>query len=156
MISLHAPSNASDIAAEPRAARTGAAVDVLFTSGAIATLSEEPRPLLVGALQWLDDTHILLFSAHGDAPTDAHELTFDDAIVNPRGSVTFLRANQVVGALHRIDDSDVDDTDDYRIAWQLWQEVAPLRRRMINRCFEALQTKGAAITAADSSPRSGR
>lgn len=133
-------SSASSEADVDNAERLRAALDVLVNTGAIATLSHEPRPVLVGELQWIDERRILLFTAHGDSPADAHPLDFDDAIINSRGSVTFLRDNHVVSALHGIDDSDVGDLDDYRIAWQLWQEVAPLRRDFIGRCFAALRT----------------
>lgn len=123
--------------------RVRAAVDRLFTLGAIAALTDEPRPILVGEVEWMDDTNLFVFAAHGDAPADAHRLTFDDAVINSRGSVTLLRDEHVVGVLHAIDDADVDDPEDYRIAWQLWQEVAPLRRELIDRCFEALQASDA-------------
>jgi hypothetical protein len=139
MITLHASEISSDAGNDFARERVRAAVDLLFAAGTIATLSDEPRPVLIGELQWVNDNQLALFVAHGDAPADAHQLTFDDAIVNPRGSVTFLRNKHVVGALHPIEEADVDDPDDYRIARQLWQEVAPLRRELIARCFAAIR-----------------
>lgn len=139
MITLQIP----PVSSKKQAAGVGgtqvrAASEELFAAGAIATLSDEPRPVLVGEMQWVDDAELLLFTAHGDTRADAHRIRFDEAIVNPSGSVTFLRDHHVAGMLQHIDDADVDDPDDYHIAWQLWQEVAPLRRGFVERCFEAL------------------
>lgn len=125
----------SDAGVEFDALRVRAAIDRLFEDGMIATLSDEPRPILIGELEWSDGAGLVLFTAHGDGPADVHQLIFDDVMINSRGSATFLRAGDVVGALHAIDDADVDDPDDYRIAWQLWQEIAPARRDLIARCF---------------------
>lgn len=118
-----------------------AASDALCASGAIASLTGEPRPILVGHLQWLSVHELLIFTAYGDAPSDAHLLQFDEAMVSEGGSITFLCRGHVAGAIHRIEEADVDDPDDYRIAWELWQEVAPLHRPLIERCFEAIQSK---------------
>lgn len=135
MISLQVPRISSDADAKTDLPSVRAAVERLLATGAIVTLSGEPRPILVGACEWRDARHCLLFAAHGDAVADAHAMAFDEALVNAGGSVTFLRDDHVVGALHAIDDADVDDPDDYRIAWQLWEEVAPMRQAFIERCF---------------------
>jgi len=124
-----------DAGVEFDALRVRAAVDRLFEAGTIATLSDEPRPILIGGLEWIDEAGLALFIAHGDGPADVHRLIFDDVMINSRGSVTLLQQGHVIGTLHAIDDADVADPDDYRIAWQLWQEVAPLRRDLIARCF---------------------
>lgn len=119
--------------------RTLEAAHALFEAGCIAMLSHEPRPVLVGDMRWVEGTGLLLFTAYGDSPADAHLLLFDDAIVNASGSVTFMCDGHVGGALHRIEDADVDDADDYRVAWRLWQQVAPLHERLIERCYAAAQ-----------------
>jgi len=116
-----------------------AAGEELFAAGAIASLHGEPRPILIGDLQWLDGSELLLFTAYGEGPADVHFVSFDEAIVNEEGSVTFLFQGHVVGAIHRIEDADVDDTDDYRIAWQLWQDVAPVHQPMIQRSYQVTQ-----------------
>lgn len=120
-----------------------AACDALFAAGAIATLEGEPRAILVGDLQWLPGRGILLFTAHGDARADAHLIQLDEAVTNGSGSLTFLRAGHVVGSIHRIEEADVENTDDYRIAWQLWQEVAPLYRQLIERHYETIRCERA-------------
>lgn len=142
MDSMRVLETLSDARVESDAQRVWDAVDRLFGAGTIATLSDEPRPILIGELQWIDDGGLMLFTAHGDALSDVHRLMFDDVMINPRGSVTFLRDGHVVGALHAIDDADVADPDDYRIAWQLWQEIAPLRRDFIARCFATVVAGG--------------
>lgn len=124
---------------ETGGARARAAVDGLYAVGAIANLSGEPRPILIGDLQWLEGPEFIIFTAYGDGPSDAHLVRFDEVIVNEQGSITFLSAGHVVGAIHRIGDADVDDTDDYRIAWQLWQDVAPVHQPMIQRCYQTLR-----------------
>jgi hypothetical protein len=124
----------------PFAVRT--AVDALYRAGAIATLATEPRPILVGDIHWLPGTGLLLFAAYGDGPGDAHLVHFDSAVVNSSGSITFARGSKMEGTLHRIEEADLDDPDDYRIAWQLWQEVAPVHRPLIERCFAAIERDG--------------
>lgn len=119
--------------------RARSAGEGLFAVGAVASLNGEPRPILIGDMQWLGDAEVVMFTAYGEGPDDAHLVCFDDVIVNEEGSLTFLHEGHVVGAIHRIEDADVDDTDDYRIAWQLWQDVAPLHQPMIQRCYQLVQ-----------------
>lgn len=119
--------------------RAKAAGEELFGGGAIASLHGEPRPILIGDLQWLDGSELVLFTAYGEGPADVHLVAFDEAIVNDAGSVTFLFEGHVVGSIHRIEDADVDDTDDYRIAWQLWQDVAPVHQPMIQRSYQMME-----------------
>lgn len=115
---------------------------LLTTHGAIAVLADEPRPILIGDLQCVDGRELLLFPAFGDAPTDAHRVPFDEAVVHYGGKVTFLCGGHVVAAIERIEDADIDDPDDYRVAWQLWREVAPVYRPLIERCYEAVRSSG--------------
>src|SRR5688500_7826085 len=61
--------------------RAKTAGDGLFAVGAIASLSGEPRPILIGDLQWLDGPELAIFTAYGDGPSDAHLVTFDEAVV---------------------------------------------------------------------------
>lgn len=117
---------------------------VLSTNGAIAILTGEPRPILIGDLQWLDGQELLIFTAYGDAPTDAHRIHFDEALVHDSGNITFMCGGHVVATIQRIEDADIDDPDDYRIAYQLWRDVAPLYRPLIERCYDALQSPGGA------------
>jgi hypothetical protein len=113
------------------------AADALLAAGAVALVNAEPRPILIGHLEWLNDGELLIFTAFGEAPTDAHLVHFDDVIVHETGSMTFVRDGTVTGAIQPIDDADLDDPDDYRIAWQFWQDVAPLHRPRIEQCCAA-------------------
>ena len=114
------------------------ASEMLCTGGAIASLTGEPRPILVGDLQWLEEQELFIFTAYGTAPTDAHRVRFDEALLHASGSVSFLCRGEIVGTIQRIEDADVDDPDDYRIAFQLWSDVAPVYRARIERCYNAL------------------
>ena len=119
-----------------------AASEGLATNGAIAILSGEPRPILIGDLQWLEAQELLLFTAYGDAPIDAHRVRFEEALVHESGRITFLRGGHAVAAIQRIEDAEIDDPDDYRIAYGLWRDVAPLYRQLIERCYDALPPSG--------------
>lgn len=116
------------------------AVVLLAATGAIARI--DGVPLLIGDLQWIDDRELLLFPAFGDSPGDVRRLRFDEAAFDETGNVTFSRDHRMIGRICRIGDSGVDDPDDYRIAWQLWQEVAPLRSAFIQRSYEAVRLAG--------------
>jgi hypothetical protein len=94
--------------------------------------------LLVGHLRWLDDGRVFWFAAFGDAPDDGRLFHFDETQVIENYGVYFVTARNVIGYLSTIDAAGVDDPDDYRIGWQLWQEVAPLRQRFINGCCQRL------------------
>ena len=111
---------------------------MLATDGAIASLTGEPRPILIGDLQWSEDQELLIFTAYGAEPTDAYRVRFDEALTHASGSITFMGGGEVVATIQRIEDADIDDPDDYRIAHQFWCEVAPLYRARIERCYDAL------------------
>jgi hypothetical protein len=140
---MNAPSTVSHdecmLEAEGGLQRVKSAGEVLFAVGAVASLSSEPRPRLIGDMQWLEGRELLIFTAYGDGPADVHCLRFDEALLNERGSIIFMCGGHVAGTIQCIEDSDVDDPDDYRIAWQLWQEVAPIYQPLIQRCYEVVQ-----------------
>lgn len=130
----HPPSFSSD---PPEARRVGPAeaealAQHFVNGGAILTPSGCPvARFLVGHLALLDPQRIFWFTAYGDSTADGHVLEFDDARLAEPGGLTFLKDGRVAGCLSPIAQAGVDDPDDYRIAWQLWQEVAPLRGRLI-------------------------
>ena len=133
-------SSVNDVLARERAAiaeRLKVAAEKLFREGAILTITSGTGPILVGHFEWLADDRLFVFVAYGDAPKDAHILRFDQ-IQLVGGTIRLAREDRTIAELSRIEDSLVDDPNDYRIAWQLWQQVAPLRRELIERCYEAL------------------
>jgi hypothetical protein len=100
-------------------------------NGAIMTLPGCPiLRSLVGHFVWLDPQRVFWFTAYGDTVADGHLLEFETTRASSAG-VYFLNKGQVAACLTNIDEAGVDDPDDYRIAWQLWQEVAPLRSGLI-------------------------
>jgi hypothetical protein len=140
-------------ASSPAANHGASAAQRLVASGAIMTLPE-PRleQHLVGYLEWLEPRRLFWFTAYGEALSDGHVLAFDALHVVDNASVYFSIGGNVVSCLTAIDHAQVDDPDDYRIAWQLWQEVAPLRRAMINDCCAALTRGPALIDGVDGQP----
>lgn len=117
-----------------------AAAEKLYRNGAILTFVGSPRTdVLLGDMRWADEDTVLFFVAYGEGPPDAWQLRFDSVVVEDDSSVSFSNEGRTMARLRRIEDADVVDPDDYRIAWQLWQQVVPLRRAVIERCYEALE-----------------
>jgi hypothetical protein len=128
-----------------RAAPAGAGLlaDRVVAQGAIMTLPEPPvSRFLVGHFVWMDARRVFWFTAYGDSTADGHLLEFDESLPNENLEISFLRNGRIVGQLTPIEQAGVDDPDDYRIAWQLWQEVAPLRAAMIDNSFAAVLDDG--------------
>lgn len=118
----------------PASART--AVDALFRQGAILFVcAEADAPYLVGDLRWPGDSAVSVFIAFGDGPRDVRHFVLDDLVLEPDGGVSFRCTERICARLQAIERARVDDPDDYRIAWQLWQQVAPLRQTLIDRSY---------------------
>lgn len=105
-------------------------------------------PALVGELSWEDAGTVLWFAAFGDQPRDAHRLTFDQAECSG-DRVVFRTYGRIVAELADVDHSCVDDPDDYRTAWQLWQQILPMRTPFILRCYERLLLDGYSVGLSD-------
>ena len=118
-----------------------AAAEALYREGAIAALPGETAAMLVGDLRWRDAGGVLLFAAYGDGPGDARLVCFDQTVQDDANSVSFVHEGHVAATLRRIETAAVDDPEDYRIAWQLWQQVAPLRSGVIDRCYATLEQR---------------
>ena len=101
----------------------------LVSAGAIMTLSEPSLERhLVGYLEWLELRRLFWFTAYGESLADGHLLEFDAMHMVEERGLYFSTAGNIVASLTPIEQAKVEDPDDYRIAWQLWQEVAPIRR----------------------------
>ena len=109
---------------------------LLAAQGAIMTLEGSPvQHFLVGDFAWIGPRHVYWFAAHGDRDADAHLLEFEE--VDREGNhVHFLVSGKRVATIAAIDDTEVDDPDDFLIAWQIWQQVAPMRRMLLERSRE--------------------
>ena len=137
-----APSSAMPIAAS--------AVHRLMTAGAIMTLfGSRPEQHLVGHLEWLGPERLFWFTAYGESVSDGHLLEFDALHAREDRGVFFSRGGSLVSSLTLIEEAEVEDPDDYRIAWQLWQEVAPLRRRLIEASCATLTRDSVLIDGVD-------
>jgi hypothetical protein len=113
----------------------------LVARGAVLTVwNSPPRHFLVGELCWIDANRLFWFTAHGDREDDGHILEFDRAEFIDGHGVQFFRDAKRVGLLTDIAAADVDDPEDYSVAFALWQQVFPRTRLLIERArsqFEA-------------------
>jgi hypothetical protein len=117
----------------------------LVAAGAIMTLPEPPcGQHLVGYLEWLEPQRVFWFNAYGESAEDGHLLDFDALKVIEGRGIYLSSQGVIVSQLTPIDQARLDDPDDYRIAWQLWQEVVPLRRPLIETlCTRAVRNVAA-------------
>jgi hypothetical protein len=105
--------------------------DALTAAGAVLTVWNSPATqYLVGDFQWLDGDRIFWFAANGDTTDDGHVLRFDRA-EQTDGHVRFFEREKLIALLSPIERAEVDDRDDYRVAWSIWQQVAPVRRELM-------------------------
>ena len=104
---------------------------------------------LVGYLEWLGARRLFWFTAYGESLADAHLLEFESLHVIAERGVYFSAGGNLIASLTTIDHANVEDPDDYRIAWQLWQEVAPLRRKLIDDCCATLASESPPLDGID-------
>jgi hypothetical protein len=127
---------------------TEAFAQKLVQDGAIMTLPGQPgRHALIGDLRWSNGS-ICWFTAFGDAASDAHRIDFTEAQTVQRHGIHFVNEDMAAGYLSSIDAADVEDPDDYRVAWQLWQQIAPLRTKLIEDSYAQLQTGNGRVSFA--------
>lgn len=114
---------------------------LLAAQGAIMTIGGSPaQHFLVGDFGLVGPHHVYWFAGNGDTSADAHLLEFEE-MHREGNQVHFLVSGQRVAAIAAIDDTDVDDPDDFLIAWQIWQQVAPVRRALLERSREECATR---------------
>lgn len=103
----------------------------LASTGAILTVAGKPdQHFLVGYFEWIGSNRIFWFNANGSDAHDANILEFDRATAAP-AEIGFVRAGKLVAVLSGIETAPVADRDDYRIAWQIWQQIAPMQQAKI-------------------------
>lgn len=123
--------------------RVKTAAETLYRNGAVLEFADDPSAaMLLGDLQWSEQGGVLAFAAYGEGPRDARHLRFDHAAYDGDATVWFSREGRMLATLRRIEDAEIEDPQDYRIAWQLWQQVAPLRRNVIDNSYTALGGNG--------------
>ena len=119
----------------------------LAEQGAVMMQPGHPiRRYLVGSFRWVSPDRVAWFVAHGEDEEDVHLLVFDQVQIVDGHGVCFLRQSEVLGYLTAIDHAQLDDPDDYRIGWQLWLEVAPLKTALIERALQRIPSRDAAMT----------
>lgn len=113
-------------------------VDQIVAVGAVMTRPDGPLVReLVGALRWTGERELFWFAAFGEKPADGHLVPFDEIEIRSVGAC-FVRAGIIVGLLSPIEKAALDDPDDYRVAWRLWQEILPLREPLIRSVLDGL------------------
>ena len=110
----------------------------LIHNGAIIQTAGAPA-MLVGELRWLLDSAIAWIPAFADRPDDTRLFSFDQVQVR-ESRIVFTNAGVTTAEIAAISAAVVDDPDDYRVGWQLWLEVAPLRRSFLESCFARVVT----------------
>jgi hypothetical protein len=99
----------------------------MAAKGAVLTLpGTPPITILVGRLFFCEPGVALVFPAFGEAPEDTLVLKFDHTAAYPFG-VAFCRGNDVCALLGPIEQARLEDPDDFKVAWQLWNEMEALR-----------------------------
>lgn len=80
-------------------------------------VGESTPPTLVGDFRWFSHDRVFYFAAYGDDSRDAHVLRFDATQVIDNTKVCFWESGKIAAFLSLVDHAEVDDRDDYRIAW---------------------------------------
>jgi hypothetical protein len=115
----------------------------LAADGAIITVCNSPcTTYLVGSLRWASDSspRLLFFAANGDGPDDGHEVLFD-VVEKTAAGLRFVRGDKVVGTLVPISAAEVEDPDDYRVGWSIWQQVAPAKARFVSTLLDRMEVR---------------
>jgi hypothetical protein len=119
----------------------------LAADGAIITVCNSPcAAYLVGSLRWASDgsRRLLFFAANGDGPDDGYEFCFD-AVEQIEGGLRFTCGDKVVGTLLPIGAAEVEDPEDYRVGWSIWQQVAPAKARFVSGLLDRMEVRPRAI-----------
>lgn len=120
-------------------ADAGSVAAGVVQAGAVLTAPGRPlRHYLIARFEWLDAYRVFWFPAHGDSAGDGGILMFDETEVVNHRSVMFEKDDTIVGVLAMIEEAGLEDADDYRIAWQLWQQTSPMREDPIERARDTL------------------
>lgn len=116
-------------------------VDQMVAVGAVITRPGTPLVReLVGALRWTGERELFWFTAFGEKPADGHLVAYDEIEIHSVG-VCFVHGGAIAALLSTIEKAALDDPDDYRVAWRLWQEILPLREPLIRSVLDGLLQK---------------
>ena len=105
----------------------------LVDSGAVlSTSDDESDKHLLGSLFILGCNELFWFAANGDDPrADGHLLIFDSWRIEHGCQLWFEADGRVVARVTSIEDSAVNDVEDFRAAWDVWQQRRPACERLI-------------------------
>jgi hypothetical protein len=93
--------------------------------------------VLLGDFRWEEPHLIRWFLAFGDRETDVGEFSFHYAHAEA-SRAEFRHAGGSLVEIITIDEAQVEDRDDFRVAWQIWQHVAPLQAKRIETAYGRL------------------
>lgn len=111
-------------------------VEMIFRQGAVLSCAHCP-PILLGDFHWEEPSRIRWFPAFGDRESDAGVFSFHYAHADA-SRAEFRHAGGSRIEITTIDEAEVDDRDDYRVAWQIWQHVVPLQAKLIQAAYARL------------------
>lgn len=120
----------------PQGASLREIVETIFRAGAVLSCPH-CAPVLLGDFRWEEPNRIRWFPAFGDRASDAGTFSFHYAHADA-SRAEFRHAGGSQIEMTTIDAADVDDRDDYRVAWQIWQHVAPLQAKLIQAAYARL------------------
>jgi hypothetical protein len=108
-------------------------ITALVDTGAVLELVGAARCFLVGEIAWIGPERLFWYTAHGDCEADGHALDFDVAEVIDPTCVVFGWHGRQVARLTSIHRANVDDYDDYAMAFTIWRQVGPRMKPLIER-----------------------
>lgn len=124
----------------------------LVEAGSVLTLPGPPlQRLLVGRLRWASDSLLLAFPAFGERPDDVRIVRFKTAQQHV-GGISFFDGDELRAKLTPIAISGVDDPEDYLVAWSMWAEMWPLRKRKIEDAITAAAARESITLLATRTP----
>jgi hypothetical protein len=102
-------------------------------------VAKNSAAVLVGDFRWCEPNFLVWFPAFGDRTTDAMSFSFHYANAD-ESRIVFRHSGGDELVMVVVDHAGVADPDDYRVAWQIWHHVAPLRRKLIEEAYDELVT----------------
>ncbi len=117
-----------------------AATATLVKAGAVLhTWNSPKRTYLIGDISWLGYRRLFWFPAHGDRLDDGRVLDFD-CFARDGDAIDFYKDGTRIARVTDVANADVDDREDYAVAFSLWQHVQPRLKPLIDRARSAYET----------------
>lgn len=116
-------------------------IDRLIARGAVLSSARIETPILIGEARWTSSGALLLFAAFGERCEDVITIRNADVARVAENCIVWFQAGSPTFQLSEIERATLSDPEDYRIAWQLWQQIIPLKRSVIESYFDLVETR---------------